>query len=355
MAEKKRVIWIELLRIVACFGVIVLHMGAQHFRDVPVDSYTWAVSNIYHGITRFAVGCFIMISGMLYLDKKRTWNLKKLFLKNILPIAVAYAFWQLFYAVYRCIVGNIPFMSVEFIKKTLIYVSERYFHLWYLPMLIGLLIMTPLLWEIVNCENGKKWEEYIIVCFFIFKITVVSAGYLPLPFKTYILNLMKTVQPDLMIGYVGYYVLGHYLSHYELPKKLEKAVYVLGVVGIIAGIGLCYYFSLQKGKAVQSYYENYTVAAFFWCSAMFLFFKNYVSRIQWKSKAETVICTMGGCTFGIYLIHAFFINVLKRNGIQTMLFNEVISIPLLALVIFVLCYISVRIVKKIPVLGKWIV
>lgn len=36
--NKKRVIWIELLRVMACIGVIGIHAGSQHFRDMPLDS-----------------------------------------------------------------------------------------------------------------------------------------------------------------------------------------------------------------------------------------------------------------------------------------------------------------------------
>ncbi len=68
--NKKRITWIELLRIAACIAVIGLHEGAQHFRDIPIDTFTWKVSNFFHGINRFAVAGFIMISGSLYL-----WNL----------------------------------------------------------------------------------------------------------------------------------------------------------------------------------------------------------------------------------------------------------------------------------------
>ena len=99
--NKKRITWIELLRIAACIGVIGIHAGSQHFRDTALDSGVWRVSNFYHGIFRFAVAVFVMISGTLYLDSKRNWSLKKLWRKNILQIAAAYAFWQFFYAVYR--------------------------------------------------------------------------------------------------------------------------------------------------------------------------------------------------------------------------------------------------------------
>ena len=44
--NKKRVIWIELLRVMACIGVIGIHAGSQHFRDMPLDSSVWAVSNL---------------------------------------------------------------------------------------------------------------------------------------------------------------------------------------------------------------------------------------------------------------------------------------------------------------------
>ena len=40
--NKRRIIWIELLRIFACIGVIGIHAASQHFRDVPVNTSVWA-------------------------------------------------------------------------------------------------------------------------------------------------------------------------------------------------------------------------------------------------------------------------------------------------------------------------
>ena len=61
--NKRRIIWIELLRIFACIGVIGIHVASQHFHDMPVNTSVWAVSNFYHGINRYAVACFVMING----------------------------------------------------------------------------------------------------------------------------------------------------------------------------------------------------------------------------------------------------------------------------------------------------
>lgn len=354
--NKKRITWIELLRIAACIGVIGIHAGSQHFRDTALDSGVWRASNFYHGIFRFAVAVFVMISGTLYLDSKRNWSLKKLWRKNILQIAVAYAFWQFFYAVYRIVVSGNTEGPVLFLKKVLIYCSSSYFHLWYLPMLAGLLAVTPLLWEIVNCERGKKWEEYLILLFLIFKILPYTMNCFSFSLKEYVMDLMYTIQPGMVVDYAGYFVLGHYLSHYEIPKKMEKTVYILGVTLIITAILLCQIMSPREGREIQAYYENFTLAGFFWGSAVFLFFKNYVSRIQWTERQEEVICRLGSYTFGIYLIHAFFRDILHRAGVDSMMIGiTFIAIPMVIICIFVLSCIGVILIKKIPVLGKWIV
>lgn len=355
--NKKRVIWIELLRVMACIGVIGIHAGSQHFRDMPLDSSVWAVSNFYHGINRFAVASFIMISGCLYLDSKRTWNLRRLWKRNILPIAAAYIFWQMFYAVYRIITnGTLAKGSKAALVKFMVYISKSYFHLWYLPMLIGLLIITPMLWEIVNSARGKQWEEYMIVLFLVFQILPYTINYFPLPWKDHIMDILQTVQPEMVTGYIGYFILGHYLSHYEVSKKLEYLVYVLGVILILAAIGLCYISSQKSGKPIQSFYENYTLAGFFWGCSFFLFFKNHVSKIKWNEKQEKRICYLGSCTFGIYLIHALIRDILHRIGIDSMMIsNTAIAIPVLITMIFVLSLAAVMIIKKIPRVSKWII
>ena len=231
--NKRRIIWIELLRICACIGVIGIHVASQHFHDMPVNTSVWAVSNFYHGINRYAVACFVMISGGLYLDRKRTWNLKKLWTHSILPIAVAYIFWQVFYALYRSLTDEgLKFGSVAFFKRFLVMISDPYFHLWYLPMLIGLLIITPMLWEIVNSKKGKQWEEYMILLYLIFKILPYTVKVFPIPCKEHVMNVLNTVQPQMVTGFVGYYIAGHYLYQYGVSKKLEKLIYILDMCNI---------------------------------------------------------------------------------------------------------------------------
>ena len=297
-----------------------------------------------------------MISGGLYLDRKRTWNLKKLWTHSILPIAVAYIFWQVFYALYRSLTDEgLKFGSVAFFKRFLVMISDSYFHLWYLPMLIGLLIITPMLWEIVNSKNGKQWEEYMILLYLIFKILPYTVKVFPIPCKEHVMNVLNTVQPQMVTGFVGYYIAGHYLYQYGVSKKLEKLIYILGIVSISMGILFCYIRSQQKGTDIQDFYENYLLALLPGHFCTFVF-KNYVSKIKWNDKQEKRICFVGSCTFGIFLIHVLVRSLLHKAGIDSMMIsNTFIAIPIVIALIFTLSFGAVVIIKKIPVLKKWIV
>ena len=122
------------------------------------------------------------------------------------------------------------------------------------------------------------------------------------------------------------------------------------------GILFCYIRSQQKGTDIQDFYENYTLAAFFWGISVFLFFKNYVSKIKWNDKQEKRICFVGSCTFGIFLIHVLVRSLLHKAGIDSMMIsNTFIAIPIVIALIFTLSFGAVVIIKKIPVLKKWIV
>ena len=53
------------------------------------------------------------------------------------------------------------------------------------------------------------------------------------------MDILQTVQPEMVTGYIRYFILGHYLYHYEVSNKLYNLVYVLGEILILAAIGLC--------------------------------------------------------------------------------------------------------------------
>lgn len=355
MQEKKKIIWIEILRIIACFAVIVLHMGSQHFRDIPVDSFNWKVTNVYHGITRFAVDCFVMISGSLYLNASRNWTPRKV-MKTFLTVGVSFVFWQFFYAVFRLVkAGDVALFSVTAFKRICIMMSQSYFHLWYMPMFLGLILMTPFIWKIVNGDKGKQWSEFFIALFIVFNILPNTLDDFSFPYKQYIVEIINLININFVTGYVGYFILGDYLMKYPISRKIETIIYILGVFLTGCSVYLCQVHSIQSGTAIQVFYENFTLTVFLMSAGMFLFCKNHISRIKWNVRIENAIAVLGSHTFGIYLLHVLVRDLLEMANIHSLCFNPVVSIPVISIAIFVIGFLIVAVLKKIPLVGKWIV
>ena len=106
-AEQSRAVWIELLRVLACFCVILLHVLTKGWKYAGADSSVWPIYEIFSAISRIGVCCFVMISGALFLGKSRGRSIKKMFKKYIFKIAIPIAFWSSIYLAFRIVNGNL--------------------------------------------------------------------------------------------------------------------------------------------------------------------------------------------------------------------------------------------------------
>ena len=80
-----RILYLDVLRIVASFAVMLGHASAQNWYRSNIDSFEWQVFNFYGSMLRWSVPVFAMISGVLFLEGRR--NIKK----HILRIVTAFA------------------------------------------------------------------------------------------------------------------------------------------------------------------------------------------------------------------------------------------------------------------------
>jgi len=64
--KKNYMVWIDLLRIVATFATIVIHVSEENYQNTISNPKWWNVFNIYDSIVRFSVPIFVMISGTLF-------------------------------------------------------------------------------------------------------------------------------------------------------------------------------------------------------------------------------------------------------------------------------------------------
>jgi serine O-acetyltransferase len=65
----KRLLYADLLRIFAAFGVIVIHVGATGWYTKAAYIWDWQIMNMWHSIFRWPFPLFVMISGMFNIER----------------------------------------------------------------------------------------------------------------------------------------------------------------------------------------------------------------------------------------------------------------------------------------------
>lgn len=332
---------IDYLRILACLMVIILHVSGQNFRIIPVTSFEWRIFNLFDVSVRSCVPIFFMISGSLFLSKKEI-SIKHILTKNVWKLIVIYFVWSTFYAL-------VKYQGNDLIKGIL--ASE--FHLWYLPSLISIYLLCPVLWAIVN-SNNEKILNY--TCFLL-----IIGGLLhnfvylePLYNQNIVILLSKF--STISLGYCGYFLWGYYLT-----KNKEKYIHISRKVFVIIFVVTIFIatiindrYALYIGSPTTLLYEYMDIPVFIEATCLFvIFMKNRTLHLS-KNK-ELYIKRISKYTLFIYLIHPFVMEQLRiQFQITSLTFSGILWTPLLSVFIFFICLILAYFIDKIPFINKWI-
>lgn len=347
-----RIIYLDLLRIISAFAVVLVHTATEYWYNQPPSSFEWQVFNVYDAAGRFCLPVFVMISGVFFLNKNKEVPLKKLYGKYILRLLTAYIFWSIFYAIVRFLESGNALTAETFNGVVDSAISSCY-HLWFLPMLIGVYMLVPFLRLIV--KNGEqRILKYFLILFFTFGISIQTILLFNSGWPDYVSSLLTRIPVDLVCGYAGYFVMGYYVFTYDISKRLRIFSYIAGVLSIVISIIVCSYYSVSGESPSEILYGNFAITTFLASSAVFIFFKSVASRIRFSIRASKIIQVVSFCTFGIYLIHVFFLEFFDFLGFSTMSFYTVLSVPVIAVIIFGASFITIFVLRRIPKINKFI-
>ena len=351
----KRKTYVDYLRIFAVFSIIIIHVSSAKWYSTDINSARWRAMNFYDSIARWGVPIFTMISGALFLNKNVTT--KKLYSKYILRLFIAFIFWSLLYMIESCInlSGEVNFNLLNSITTTV----KGHYHMWYILMIIGLYMCIPIFKVIVK---DKKTTRYFLCLSFIFAFLIPWSIHLAqdLITKESILTIINSISGDINLMnlsmlscYAFYFVFGYYLSNLDIKKKERIIIYIFGIVGFVSTIGLTLFITLNNNGALEFYYNDFAVNVFLEAYSLFVFFKYCKFRNEKINKYAEKISKY---CFGIYLVHALIIAKFDSIfGINSMSFNTFISVPCIAVLVFIISYFISMIMNHIPIIKKYCV
>lgn len=163
----------EILRIVCAFAVIFIHMSGIYVNEiiscstlnVMYTKHIWVIS-LYNIIPRFAVPCFMMLTGAFCLCNEKNANFLYFYRKSFVNIGIPTIIFSIAYLFYKekeMIIKVVRFdeeVGVILLPiKDLLYGSP-YYHMWYLYTLMGVYLLIPVIIYMKKKLVKLVMEEY---------------------------------------------------------------------------------------------------------------------------------------------------------------------------------------------------
>lgn len=335
----------DVLRVVASFSIVLLHVSASYWSVVDIYSREFVIMTIYNSLTRFAVPVFFMLSGLFLVAPEK----KELALgKRILKLVLLFYVWSAFYAFQGVAVDTLRGeFSVEVWRAAVERFIFGHVHMWFLQMLCGFYILIPVARQI---STKEKALQYYLVLWAVFRYLIPTLTEI---FHWYTLQArIDSLGMDILAGNFGYFLLGYYLNITDIRKGIRRVIYVMGGGALCLTAVLTVRDSMESGTYIETWFSPASLNILIMSIAIFIYFK--YCRVLDSVRNAYAWKKLSGYTFFIYMFHMFIIEKLNLFGITTVSFPVIISIPVLTVFTFMVSLLCAFIADHIPVVRKMV-
>lgn len=348
--SKKRDVHIDALRIFACLMVIFNHTNERGFYRYVSDTIgeiRWWMDLIPSTICKSALPLFFMISGSMLLRKDE--NVKNTY-KRIPKTLIGLVLFSFLYIGFDAWSYSGTINILEILKGM---ITSNYWHLWYLYAHIALVITVPILREMV-----KGLQVRSTMC--LWWGAILLLGIIPIE-ESFLWPLNGSLKPTWMVSDIFIYpVLGYMIDNkldiHKIKKNHLQLLWIFGVVCVAIGEICEYFYQLKVGQVSDEVFlRNFCIVN---AVIIFITVKYFFANIELSKKVSNTITRVGICTYGIYLIHIFFlwkIPFLYEIWCKIETFYWVgihFGVYLTCLCVFLICSIIIWILRKVPFVKK---
>jgi len=358
---KERIPFVDYIRVVACFLVMLVHASENFYgaddsglagnvsRLACEDNRLW-VALYDGGLGRISVPLFMIVSAFLLAPMPKGMTMGQFYrhrFQRILPPFVAFL---LLYTFLPLLWGGMTWeQSLADLQRLPFNFPSMGGHLWFMYPLISLYLIIPVLSPWLERATAK--EERTFLALFLL--------------STFMPWIRRFVTPEVWgecfwnqftalwycSGYIGYLVLAHYIR-VHLTWSRRRRLWV-GAVCLLTGAAFTAWSFWWKGVpgvtietprlewAWEFCMPNVLCATF----GAFLLFTCLQRPSAW-------VTSVAKLTFGMYLMHLFFLAPIASWLIDGNLVSPMIpvwaAIPVIAVLTFVCCLVTTKLLSLLP-------
>ena len=368
--SREHVVFVDYIRVIACFLVMLVHASENFYGTENAVGLASNMSQLLNESNRFwvafydgfcgriSVPLFMIVSAFLLVPMKSGVSMGQFYKRRFLRILPPMACFFLLYSLLPLAWGGMTWeQSLADLKLLPFNFPSMAGHLWFMYPLISLYLIIPVVSPWLERASAK--DELIFLGLF--------------GVSTFIPWIHRFIAPELWgecfwngftmlwycSGYLGYLVMAHYIR-YHLNWSRRRKLIVGSICWFIgaAFTGWAFWYKGVPGGPIDTptlewawefCMPNVLIASF----GAFLLF----SCIRRKTTPK-FISSLSKLTFGMYLMHMFFLSPIARLFIGVSVAEPLVpvwlAIPCIAALSYICCAVTTKLLSFIPG-SKWVI
>ncbi len=315
--QKERINYLDVLRVLACFLVVLCHAG---------DKYVVAADGTFHTgwmkilvFTRPCVPLFILLSGTLLLPLK--YDTKEFFKRRFSRILIPFLVWSILYVFFplpgtpvfggpgNAFTGEMNLYAYNLMMIPMNFTKSNV-HFWFIYTIIGLYLFMPIVspWIKQTTQRGMTW-------FLLAWGITLFLPYIKLWFPQ-VWGVCDWNEFGMFYnfgGYLGFIVLGIYLHRYNKLSAVKSAL--IGIALFVIGFVLTYQGMLfdisrlnshivdkvndEGWKIIENSIGYMTINVALMTAGTFMIFQ----KLNFPGKVAAFFAELSQKSYGLFLAH----------------------------------------------------
>lgn len=293
--SKDRVVYYDVLNVVAGFGVVAMHFnGLAHAYSPTPD---WVQALFVDCLFFWAVPVFLMLSGATLMDYRDRYDTKTFMRRRVSRALVPFVAWSLIALVWKVATGQMEPPVGPRSLVGLVFNARIIDIYWFFVPLVCVYLCLPVL-SLLREHRRALW--YVVVM----GAALNCTG--PVLFRAAGVAWNAYAQFPLAGNLLIYPILGYLLRDAQLGRRRRALLYGLGAAGLLARFVSTILASRAAGATVDLLGDYSTLTCLLEATAVFVFAR----QVRWERllrtpRARSRLASVAGCTLGIYLTHMF--------------------------------------------------
>ena len=368
--SREHVVFVDYIRVIACFLVMLVHASENYYGTENAVGLASNMSQLVNESNRFwvafydgfcgriSVPLFMIVSAFLLVPMRPGVSMSQFYKRRFIRILPPMVCFFLLYSLLPLAWGGMTWeQSLADLKMLPFNFPSMAGHLWFMYPLISLYLIIPVVSPWLERASAK--DELIFLG--LFGVSTFSPW------------IHRFIAPELWgecfwngftmlwycSGYLGYLVMAHYIR-YHLDWSRRRKLIVGSICWFIgaAFTGWAFWYKGVPGGPIDTptlewawefCMPNVLIASF----GAFLLF----SCIRRKTTPQ-FISGLSKLTFGMYLMHMFFLSPIARlfigGSVAEPLVPVWLAIPCIAALSYICCAVTTKLLSFIPG-SKWVI